>query len=82
MSLTRKLKISSKDLIKFLKVNDFHIYQMNGSHSVLIQANSGIQLQIPTRKELGRVTLEDALDRAHLTMTKFFDFLGYSKSRP
>ena len=55
---------------------------MHGSHSVLIQANSGIQLQIPTRKELGRVTLEDALDRAHLTMTKFFDFLGYSKSRP
>lgn len=60
-------------LIKYLVSKGYRVWSMNGSHFVLIHENTGEQLQVPTRKELGQKTLNNTLLRAGSSMEEFED---------
>lgn len=73
--MKRHHKISSKILIKYLVTKGYRVWNMNGSHFVLIHENTGDQLQVPTRKELGQKTLNNTLLRAGTSMEEFLEAL-------
>jgi len=73
IKMRRISKISTKKFLKFLKKNKFRVWNKEGSHITLIQENTQKQLTIPERRELGRLTVERALDLAGIPLDFFYE---------
>jgi len=73
IKMRRIRKISTKKFLKFLKKNKFRVWNKEGSHITLIQENTQKQLTIPERRELGRLTVERALDLAGIPLHFFYE---------
>ena len=80
--MKRIKKVSTKKFIKVLKKNNFRIWNKEGSHVTLIQDNTGRQLTIPERREMGRLTVERALELAGISLNSFYEaFCGKGIAR-
>jgi len=70
--MKRIMKVSTKKFIKFLKQHKFRIWSKEGSHITLVQDQTSRQLTIPERRELGRLTVERALELANIPLQTFY----------